>query len=197
MKTLTVLLTLCASVALANDSLIRPDTQRTDLPNPLGVVHNPSPADYLAAGWRWYDPESVPAVSDGWTRVSGPTWVQDPENPDRAIPSVVDRLTSDIEAEAAALAETQRVARLATFAPLIPLAQAYRATLQSYFGPGAETNRAVTQTAVAGMFLQKYVTQTMSDADDRAQALLNFGFQALSAWAGDSTTWTVPWEEVP
>lgn len=82
---------------------------------------------------------------------------------------------------------------------LIPLASLYRATLRQYFGELAENNHEVTMAAVAAYFLQKYATQTLTQADGDARDMLLFGFQQLTGWSGTDNTWSesIPWEIVP
>ena len=80
---------------------------------------------------------------------------------------------------------------------LAPIASAYRATLQSIFGVGAETNRQVTADAVFGYFFGKAVSKTMTDDDRNKKDILQNAFGVLSAWNGTGETWTLPWEVVP
>jgi hypothetical protein len=84
-------------------------------------------------------------------------------------------------------------------AGLVPIASLYRATLRQYFGELAEDNHAVTMATVAAFFLQKYATQTLTQADGDARDMLLFGFQQLTAWSGTNNTWaeSIPWEIVP
>jgi hypothetical protein len=149
-------------------------------PNVIGATINATPEQAQAAGWRDVPPQ--PPLEAGYTRVSstfgegdGVTGAWD----------VTDRLTEDIEAEAAA---AKRAAMAAQLTPgLVAMASAYRAALRALFGDGAEVNHAVTKEAVAGAMLQLPAAQY----DAKTADMLKLAFEELSAITGDGTTWTL------
>lgn len=117
-------------------------------------------------------------------------------------PALIDGGVVDAGNEVRAALEAEAAqARHASFiqSGLVPIASLYRATLRQYFGELAEDNHAVTMTTVAAFFLQKYATQTLTQADGDARDMLLFGFQQLTAWSGTDNTWaeSIPWEIVP
>lgn len=121
----------------------------------------------------------LPPVADGYTRtITAVDYAT-------GTATYVDRLTSEIEAEA-------RAARLATFPA--EKAALFRAILRKHFGDGAETNRAVTADAVTGYF----ATKPGITADEvRDGVLLRELFAVLTEWNGTGETWTLPWEVLP
>jgi len=74
---------------------------------------------------------------------------------------------------------------------LVPVASAYRAALQSIFGIGAETNRAITEKTVFGYYFLKNVQGKMTDADRDKKDLLQNAFIALKNWNGTDEVWTL------
>lgn len=69
----------------------------------------------------------------------------------------------------------------------------FRTTLRKYFGPNAETNRAITEPVVEAYFIQAIPdVWTLRDCD-----LLARLFVILREWNGTDETWTLPWGEIP
>ena len=166
-------------------------------PWPANVFNGDSlPADQQwqirkGQGWRHIMSQAAP---DAGYEVTGWTVTATPDSLEYCNVAIATQ-RNPIEEQAA-----YQAARLAAFQQLIPIAQIYRATLRKYFGDSAETNQTITQTFVVGYFLQ--VQQGAIVVTDKAQAgldsqALNAGYQALSQWTGDGTTWTCPWESVP
>jgi hypothetical protein len=81
--------------------------------------------------------------------------------------------------------------------PLIQTAFAFRAVLREHFGAGAETNRAVTATVVNNYFVNRRLTNTTGPTDATDSLLLLKGFEALTEFTGDGTSWSFPWSYVP
>ena len=97
----------------------------------------------------------------------------------------------------AALAAANAAARLASFAPLIPHAALFRATLRKHFGANAETTREVTASTVADYFTGKQITGKITAAELADAVVLDKLFTELAAWGGTGETWSLPWEQVP
>lgn len=76
-------------------------------------------------------------------------------------------------------------------------AELFRQTIRLYFGAGAETNRAITAPVVKAYFVNKRYAGTITAADLADATLLDAGFRTLSAWTGDGTSWTFPFELIP
>jgi hypothetical protein len=87
--------------------------------------------------------------------------------------------------------------RLASFAPLVPHAVLFRATLRKHFGANAETNREVTAGTVADYFTARQIAGTISAAELADAVVLDKLFTELAAWGGTGETWSLPWEQVP
>lgn len=160
--------------------MINTNTQSTDLPASIDGTYPPTPDQLRAAGWR--DMPPVPPIADGYTRLSIRAVEGDGINGQW---EVVDRLTSEIEAES-------RAARMATFPA--EKAALFRAILRKHFGDGAETNRALTAEAVTGYFAVK---PNITADEVRDGVLLRELFAVLSEWNGTGETWTLPWEVLP
>lgn len=213
MKTAIGILLLSAVAAFTGEVNIL--TQSTAKPDRIGATLNPTPDQYRAAGWRQCEP--LPVVADGWTRspvmwvdsdgtnaiayfvdvapaATGYTRVTDVTWTNVGTPQVAgiyqDRLTADIEAE-------QAEDRLASFQPLIPQAQLLRTLLRRNFGDAAETNREVTVESVTAYFAGLTLAGTITAVQASDGVLLARCFEALVAWTGDGTIWTIPWEVVP
>jgi hypothetical protein len=86
--------------------------------------------------------------------------------------------------------------RLASFAPLIPHAALFRATLRKHFGANAETNREVTAGTVADYFTARQIAGTISAAELADAVVLDKLFTELAAWGGTGETWSLPWDQV-
>lgn len=161
------------------------DTQSTEIPAKIGNIQSPNEETLIGLGWR-YEP-AVPAVAEGYVRQSirlvegdGVTGAWE----------VVDRLQSEIAAEAAA-------ARLASFRPLIPQAHLFRILIRRNFGDGAETNREVGKDQVTAYFAGLTLAGTITATQASDGVLLARMFEDLAAWNGTGETWTLPWEVVP
>jgi hypothetical protein len=105
---------------------------------------------------------------------------------------------SNAAVAAQAVAYSNRVASIPS--ALWQVAGAYQKTMRGYFGAGAETNTAVTFPTVQGFFLG--VQQGLIPVADKGQASLDSqalqaGFTAISAWTGDGTAWTFPYNLIP
>lgn len=74
------------------------------------------------------------------------------------------------------------------------VAQMYRALLRGYFGANAETNHAVTRTAVTQYFvtIPDITVAQLSDATK-----LREFYTILTEWWGTDNTWDFPWEAIP
>jgi hypothetical protein len=176
---------------------IRLRDQREYQGEDIGTWKHPGAAILLAEGYRLCDLDSVPSVADGYTRQSV-TWVQNPDDAERGMPSVVDRLTSEIEADQVAANKARMIALMTP--SLIQLAALYRSVLRRVTGDAtAETNRSITRESVATIFLMAIENGTMTDELRDAQALLQFAFDVLSPIVGANppNTWDLPWEVVP
>jgi hypothetical protein len=124
------------------------------------------------------EPPADVAARAGWVDVT-------PE-----IQAQIDRERTEAEA-------AQAAARLASFAPLIPHAALFRATLRKHFGANAETNREVTASTVADYFTGKQITGKITAAELADAIVLDKLFAELAAWGGTGETWSLPWEQVP
>ena len=91
----------------------------------------------------------------------------------------------------------------AKVAAIAPEAAVFRLLYESHFGPGAVTNRAITEAAVAAYFTGRRVgkllgTETNDISFDAQDIIaLNRGFELIKAVTGDGTIWTFPWDLVP
>ena len=95
-------------------------------------------------------------------------------------------------------ADEQQAAKLATFTDeLKQIASSYRATLCRNFGAGAETNPAITAAYVTSYFDGKRLAGTITPLETADAVALIRDFAILSAWTGDDTTWSIPWDIVP
>jgi hypothetical protein len=97
----------------------------------------------------------------------------------------------------AVAAAANAAAHLASFAPLIPHAALFRATLRKHFGAVAERDRGVTAEAVAGYFMKRQMAETITAAELADAIVLDKLFAELAAWNGTGETWSLPWEQVP
>ncbi len=108
----------------------------------------------------------------------------------------------DADAAAAAVAAEEARAqaqadyearRAAEFVAMAPMVRTYRDTLRKHFGVGAETNREVTETAVAAYFEGKRIPEKINAVETAdAIALIRY-FAILAAWNGTGETWTLPY----
>ena len=156
---------------------------------PIDGMYNPASdhAYMVSKGWRYGE---LPDITAGFTRVVSGAH----QDPDRSDWCVLDYMDYSQEA----MAEQARLAKLATITPeLMQQAAVFRLTLRRHFGDNAETNTNVTQSAVAGYFTQKQVAQTITAAELADAVILNELFAAISAWTGDGTTWSFPYELLP
>lgn len=76
---------------------------------------------------------------------------------------------------------------------LMNLASAFRSILREHFGENAETNQSITKEFVVQYFLQRQVTRTATQFDAGDVQLLKEGFEKITEWTQDGTTWTFPW----
>jgi hypothetical protein len=152
-------------------------------PNPHNGIYNPTIEQLIPDGFRVM-PE-LPPIADGYTRLSIKAVEDDGYNGKW---EVIDKLTSEIEAEA-------KAARLADFTAkgLVPKAQKFRLLLRAYFGSNAETNHDITAEVVANYFL---TTSGLSVENVQHGIALEKLFQELSTWNGTVETWTLPWESI-
>jgi hypothetical protein len=90
-------------------------------------------ADLLAAGFRRYD-GAVPPIADGYERLTGPVYVQDPDNAERCIATFADTLIQDRTDREAAQATAQAAADRAAAMPRWILDNAFLLVCQQYFG---------------------------------------------------------------
>ena len=178
-----------------------------DLPTRLGNIHNPSPEQCLAYGYRYPQLAEIPEPLCGYERIGGIRYV-DGTDGIHAIATYNDTLIQDrLDAEKAnakarsdaikAKAEAKAQARLDSFLPLVPTAQLYRSILQSHFGEGAETNPEVTTAVVIGYFMQKRYDNTLTTQDTFDSIALDKLHTILMAWNHTDETYTLPWELVP
>jgi hypothetical protein len=181
----TVILSIILAATMAQAGLRELSTQRTDRPAQIGNIQSPNDETLIARGWR-YEP-AVPAVAEGYVRQS----IRLVEGDGRTGTwQIVDRLQSEIDAEAAA-------ARLASFQPLIPQAHLFRILIRRNFGDGAETNREVGKDQVTAYFAGLTLAGTITATQASDGVLLARMFEDLEAWNGTGETWTLPWEVVP
>ena len=158
-------------------TLINIETQSTTIPDRLPGIDNPNADTLLANGWRYADPDGIPALADGYTR-SAIRW-EDSGDSVNAVAVYQDRLIAEITAE-------QQAAKMATF----PGAAAFkfRELMRKHFGENAETNREVTADAVEYHF----ATATGLSGDDvRDGIFLKELFAKLTAWNGTDETWSL------
>ena len=75
----------------------------------------------------------------------------------------------------------------------------FKGKLQSYFGAGAETNRAITAEYVASHFAVRVMTKTITRDEIEDAEFFSKWFPKLSAVTEDQTTWTFPFikDDVP
>jgi hypothetical protein len=149
----------------------------------LNGIYNPPDELKHAAGYRVMpDP---PPVQDGYTRVS---IIPIEGDGVKGAWEVVDRLTSDIEAE-------QLAAKMATF----PAQKAviFRLTMRRNFGDGAETNREIDAKAVENFFVSKQVNGTITVQELADASVLERLFAELATWNGTGETWSLPWGVLP
>jgi hypothetical protein len=189
MKLTTLMLALLATAALAADVWVHPITQSRTPPIWINGTTPPTAAQLQAAGWRLWD-GTEPALDPSMERLSR-SLAQDPANPERAVMQVVDGSIAERLAR-------ERAARLQDFAATQATnAVIFRTTLRRHFGAGAETNRLVTATAVAGYFTAKQITGTITAQELADAVVLDKLFETLRRWNGTDETWTLPWEYVP
>jgi hypothetical protein len=109
---------------------------------------------------------------------------------------VTPEIQAQIDRERTEAEAAQAATRLASFAPLIPHAALFRATLRKHFGANAETTREVTAGTVADFFTARQIAGTITAAELADAVVLDKLFAELSAWNGGET-WSLPWEQVP
>lgn len=99
------------------------------------------------------------------------------------------------DAECAVLDAKERADRIATITPkLWNMAAIFVATLRQHFGANAETNHEVTAATVEQYFIGKRLAGTLTTLDLADASLLERGFESITAWTGDGTIWSFPWE---
>lgn len=99
------------------------------------------------------------------------------------------------DAEREALDAKERADRIATITPkLWNMAAIFVATLRQHFGANAETNHEVTAATVEQYFIDKRLAGTLTMLDLADASLLERGFEMITAWTGDGTIWSFPWE---
>jgi hypothetical protein len=77
---------------------------------------------------------------------------------------------------------------------LLSAASVFREVLNRHFGPNAEANHAVTESAVESYFIGRNLSGTSGETDAADAMILTKGFEAITAWTGDGTIWSFPWE---
>jgi hypothetical protein len=115
---------------------------------------------------------------------------------------VTPEIQAQIDADKMAIDAESAATRLATFTPALAMvASVMRRTLNEVFvatfGEHCELNRNLTAEVVFGYYFQIIATRPLTDEEQRAKDILQNGFEALTAWTGDGTIWTIPWEVVP
>ena len=101
------------------------------------------------------------------------------------------QIQAQADAEAAQVAQAAQ--REAEFMAMAPMVQLYVATIRKHFGAGAETNRDVTETAVAAYFEGKRMAGTITAVETADAIALTRYFDLLSRWNGTGETWTLPY----
>ena len=140
----------------------------------------------LSLGWRFGE-ESVPPLADGHTRISA-TWGEgDGVN---GVWTVIDRLTSEIEAEAQA-------AYVARCQPYFGVAHLYRVALRRNFGSDSETNQSITEASAMAYFGSKTAAGTITPQETADAALLMSILPILQGLTPDGKAWSFPWGAVP
>ena len=154
-----------------------------DFVQPASGPYNQTVEMKAAQGYRVMP--DAPAIADGYTRISLVPADLDGINGQW---EVVDRLTSDIEAE-------QLAAKMATF----PAQKAviFRLTMRRNFGDGAETNREIDAKAVENFFVSKQVAGTITVQELADASVLERLFAELATWNGTGETWSLPWGVLP
>ena len=82
-------------------------------------------------------------------------------------------------------------------------AAVFRAIYEHHFGPGAVTNRNITEDDVAEYFTTRRFNKIMGtetndiSADGLDILALNRGFEKIKMITGDGSIWTFPWDLIP
>ena len=194
-----ILTILACGLAMATD-VVNLATQSHSPPitvgNTMGVTTANNLPLLLANGWRVVP--AVPPVADGYVR-SQVTYAEgDGTNAtaqytdtslaviaaQQAAQNAVDASNAAAQASATAQAFTNQT---------LPLLVAYRTILRAYFGPGAETNYAVTTQSVPAYFLS-ITNPTPQQSMDASRIM--FLFNALSPrYMGEMHN--APWQIIP
>jgi hypothetical protein len=111
------------------DTWIHLATQSKQVPHCIDATIPPRSDQLLAAGWRKYD-GAVPLIPEGYERLTGPVYAQDPTDPERCIATFADTPIQDrLDREA-----TQAAADRAALLPRWILENAFLLVCQQYFG---------------------------------------------------------------
>ena len=166
----------------------QPPTDVQEMLGSLRNISNATIADFVAAGWLVYEPSALPNIKSSTWRDDG--WGY------RQI-DVVQWTAEELAAQEAHRQAEAAAERLASFAPFATKAVLFRATLRKHFGPTAETDHAVTASAVAEWFLVKQIAGTITTQELADAIVLDKMFAELAAWNGTGETWTLPYEALP
>ena len=179
-------------VNLATQSHIPPTT----IGNTTGVTTANNLPLLLANGWRVVP--SVPPVADGYVR-SQVTYAEgDGTNAvaqytDTSLAVIATQQAAQIAMDASNAAAQASATAQAFTNQTLPLLVAYRTILRAYFGPGAETNYAVTTQSVPTYFLS-ITNPTPQQSMDASRIM--FLFNALSPrYMGEMHN--APWQTIP
>ena len=82
--------------------------------------------------------------------------------------------------------------------PVIPIAKLYRSILRTLFGDNAEINTDISQAYVMKYFTDQIVENgSLTPLQLTQETVLQTGFQTLTQFTKDGTTWSFPWSFVP
>lgn len=194
-----ILTILACGLAMATD-VVNLATQSHSPPitvgNTMGVTTANNLPLLLANGWRVVP--SVPPVADGYVR-SQVTYAEgDGTNAvaqytDTSLAVIATQQAAQIAMDASNAAAQASATAQAFTNQTLPLLVAYRTILRAYFGPGAETNYAVTTQSVPTYFLS-ITNPTPQQSMDASRIM--FLFNALSPrYMGEMHN--APWQTIP
>lgn len=133
------------------------------------IISDPSEEQLKQAGWYPFEERATVPKNH---RVITRSWVVEDG-------MAVEQLTTELRIPSYSLLQTATVFRL---------------ILRSHFGPNAETNQDITESAIKLHFLQKRENGTITPTDSMDAVALLDAFTAIKGWTGDGTSWSFPWE---
>lgn len=76
-------------------------------------------------------------------------------------------------------------------------ATTFQSLMGLHFGPGAETNPAITEAVVSGYFIQRRLDGTADPTDASDALILRSLYDRMRNMTIDGTTWSFPWGDLP